>query len=35
MLTQGWRHYDIPALLSGALFHPSTALEIGAEILGT
>jgi len=35
MLTQGWRRYDIPALIEGTLSHPSAALEIGAQISGT
>jgi len=35
MLTQGWRRYDVPALLGGTLSHPAAALEIGAQISGT
>ena len=35
MLTQGWRRYDVPALLNGTLSYPAAALEIGAEISGT
>jgi len=35
MLTQGWRRYDVPALIGGTLSHPATALEIGAQISGT
>ena len=35
MLTQGWRRYDVPALIGGILSHPAAALEIGAQISGT
>lgn len=34
MLTQGWRRYDIPAVLSGEYAEPSEPLEIGQEISG-
>ena len=35
MLTQGWRRYDVPALIEGTLSYPAAALEIGAQISGT
>lgn len=34
MLTQGWRRYDIPGVLSGEYAEPSEPLEIGQEISG-
>lgn len=34
MLTQGWRRYDIPAVLLGEYAEPSEPLEIGQEISG-
>jgi len=35
MLTQGWRRYNVPDLLSGKLSRPTTFLEVGPEISGT
>jgi len=34
MLTQGWRRYDIPALLRGEIQHPKGFLELGSVISG-
>ena len=34
MLTQGWRRYDIPAVLKGHYAEPREPLEIGQEITG-
>lgn len=34
MLTQGWRRYDIPAVLKGHYAEPHEPLEIGQEITG-
>ena len=34
MLTQGWRRYDIPAVLKGNYTQPAEPLEIGQEITG-
>jgi hypothetical protein len=34
MLTQGWRRYDIPAVLKGTYSEPTSALEQGSEISG-
>lgn len=34
MLTQGWRRYDVPALLRGEYAEPEYALEAGQQISG-
>lgn len=34
MLTQGWRRYDVPSVLSGVYSEPSSAIEVGPEIIG-
>jgi hypothetical protein len=34
MMTQGWRRYDVAAVVQGRLEHPSTALELGPVISG-
>ncbi|MGV8094428.1 MAG: TonB-dependent receptor plug domain-containing protein [Mangrovibacterium sp.] len=35
MLTQGWRRYNVPDILSGKFARPTTFLEVGPEISGT
>lgn len=35
MLTQGWRRYNLPDMLSGKFSRPTTFLEVGPEIDGT
>ena len=35
MLTQGWRRYDIPAVLKGRIAEPSEPLEVGQAVSGT
>lgn len=35
LLTQGWRRYDVPAVLQGKYAEPSVPVEIGQEISGT
>lgn len=35
MLTQGWRRYRVPEVLSGKFSRPSAYIEIGPEISGT
>ncbi len=34
MLTQGWRRYDVPSVLSGVYAEPTSAIEAGPEITG-
>lgn len=34
MLTQGWRRYDVPSVLSGVYAEPTSAIEVGPEITG-
>jgi hypothetical protein len=35
MMTQGWRRYDVPAVLRGEIAQPETALELSPRITGT
>jgi TonB-dependent SusC/RagA subfamily outer membrane receptor len=35
MMTQGWRRYDIPAILKGEIAQPKTQIEFGPRISGT
>ena len=35
MLTQGWRRYDIPAIISGEFSYPTIMPEMASEISGT
>ncbi len=34
LLTQGWRRYDVPSVLSGVYAEPTSAIEAGPEITG-
>ena len=34
LMTQGWRRYDVPALVKGNIAYPKSAIEIGQEISG-
>jgi len=35
MLTQGWRRYDIPAVVKGVLEEPDSYIEVGQEFSGS
>ncbi len=35
LMTQGWRRYDIPAVVRGEMAYPQSAIEIGQTVSGT
>lgn len=35
LMTQGWKRYDMPAVIQGRYIHPQTAMEYGQEITGS